>query len=374
MAARLHDVIAAKKYRVMTPVIALFFTTIVYRAASAESIAASLAEYRKVTCVPTVSGITGTSFSGVALNREAGKLYVVDNGNADIYELSLSGEVERTIPTRNIFDPEGICHLSDTSYFIAEEGTGKVLRVEIPVSGTGPVSAFSVPSIQIGINWANNGVEGVSYCTTDNMLYVVKETNPSELFRVTLDDQQGFMESYPDDPFDISNRNGDAADIAALNDGNFIIVNQEENRLEGFDSTGAPLSTFDLDMTKPEGITIDTTDGTIYMVGEPREFCVLKPATVHLGNTPVERPDFSLSISATGITGQPFEISLSLPTRSPVAIDGFAVNGRHCDIWHSTMEAGRHRLKPMMTHLPTGIYLFRITVGHRQKNVIFPLW
>ncbi|MBN1758412.1 MAG: SdiA-regulated domain-containing protein [Chitinispirillaceae bacterium] len=374
MAVHSLKFILKSEFGAIAAIITLFFTAVTYRTANAESIAASLADYRKETSIVSVSGVTGTSFSGVALNRDAGQLFVVDNGNANIYVLSLNGTVERTITTQDLNDPEGICHLCDNTYFIASEGTGRVLRVEILSTGTGPLSVSASPSHLLGSNWGNTGIEGVSYCTANNMLYVVKETGPSELFRITLDKEQRFIESFDNDPFDISDRNGDAADIAALNDGNFIIVNQEENRLEGFGPTGDPLSTFDCDMSKPEGIAIDTSNGTIYMVGEPREFCVLKPTAVHTGTTPAARPDFSVSISPTTATGQPFEISFTLPASCRITIDCFSPAGEQLRIHCSVMTAGRHLLKPGIKNRSAGIYLFRITAGEFQRTVIHPLF
>ncbi len=357
------------RYSKVVVTAALVMLTGAFRTAPAKSIAESLADYRKETSITSVSGATGTSFSGVALNHETGKLYVVDNANANIYVLSLTGTVERTITTRNLNDPESICHLRDNTFFIASEGSGSILRVEIPPTGTGPLSVSGAPSFLLGSGWGNNGIEGVSYCTTDNTLYVVKEINPSELFRITLDERQMFVNSFANDPFNISDRQGDAADIAALNDGNFIIVNQESNRIEGFGPTGESLSTFSVDMVKPEGIAIDTTDGTIYLVGEPREFCVLKPTTASVAMSPASRPDFDCSISLPGGFGKPYEATITLPVRSPVAIESFTPDGKRFSTVHSVLNSGSHRIKLGATFLTKGIYFFRITAGTYQRAV-----
>lgn len=351
----------------------LVMLTGAFRTAPAKSIAESLADYRKETSITSVLGATGTSFSGVALNRETGKLYVVDNGNANIYVLSLTGTVERTITTRNLNDPEGICHLKDNTFFIASEGSGSILRVEIPPTGTEPLSVSGAPSFLLGSSWGNNGIEGVSYCTTDNMLYVVKEINPSELFRITLDDRQEFIESYDNDPFDISDRQGDAADITALNDGNFIIVNQESNRLEGFGPTGELLSTFSVNMVKPEGMAIDTTNGTIYMVGEPREFCVLKPTTVSVATGPTARPVLQCAISGPGGFGKSYEATITLSVRSPVAIKSFTPDGKRFGTFHSVLNSGSHRVQLQCAFRTKGIYLFRITAGDLRQSVTLVL-
>jgi uncharacterized protein YjiK len=335
----------------------------------AQSIAASLSRYQKTLSVTSVQGITAASFSGVALQLPDRKLFAIDNDNANIYELTLTGTVVRTIGTQGITDPEGISHYRDNIFFIAEEGTSKILRVEIPATGNGPLNCSSVPSITLGSGWANTGVEGVSYCAANNTAYAVKEINPPRLFRITLDNSGGFVSLYPNDPFNIETKEGDAADIFALNDGNFIIVNEERNRLEGYGPTGTLLSTLSLGMKKPEGLAIDTTDGTLYMVGEPREFCVFTRSTENRSSEQSADPEFSFSTAPTGLIDRPIAVRITLPRRASVSIECILLDGSHYRVFKSVMKAGSHELRPLTERLPREISLLRFSAGPFKRVV-----
>lgn len=337
--------------------------------ANGQSIAASLSSYKKTLSVTSVAGITATSLSGLALQLPERKLFAVDNDNANIYELTVTGTVARTIATQGVTDLEGIGHFRDNTFFIAEEGNSSILRVEIPATGAGPLNWSTAPSITLGSGWANTGVEGVSYCGTNNTLYAVKEISPPRLYRITLDNSGGFLSSFANEPFNFESKEGDAADIFALNDGNFIIDNQERNRLEGYGPTGTLLSMLSLGMTKPEGIAIDTTDGTIYMVGEPREFSVFKRSTENRSLEQSADPGFSFSMASTGLDDRPISVGLTLPRRASIAIDCIMLNGSCIRAYESTMEAGNYELRPRIRRLPPGIGLLRFSAGPYRRVI-----
>jgi uncharacterized protein YjiK len=244
----------------------------------AQSIAASLASYKSVLKVAAVAGVSAKSFSGAAFHPVSRTVYVVDNDNASIYELDASGVLLRTLATTGFADPEGIAWQGDDYFLIAEEGLATVVRVKLPRTGTGPVSKASGVSLSLGAGMANSGIEGVGYRASDKTAFAVKEIDPPRLYRITVAASGNPAASFPDDPFDIGGKGGDAADILPLEDGNFIVVNQEQNKLEGLGPKGQALATLALGMSKPEGIALDTATGTLYVVGEPLEFNVFKPA------------------------------------------------------------------------------------------------
>ena len=340
-----------------------------YARANAQSIAAALSSYQKTLSVTSVSGVNASSFSGVALQLPDRKLFVVDNDNANIYELTVTGTVVRTIATQGVTDLEGIGHFRDNTFLLAEEGGSRILRVDIPATGSGPLNFSSAPSITLGSGWANTGIEGVSYCSANNTVYAVKEISPPRLFRITLDSSGGFVSSFANDPFNIEDHEGDAADIFALNDGNLIIVNEVRNRLEGYGPTGTLLSTLSLEMRKPEGIAIDTADGTIYMVGEPREFCVFTRSTENHTLEYGTNPGFSFSMASTGLNHRPIAVRVTLPRRISVTIDCVLLDGSHYRAFESVMEAGCHTLHPLIRRLPSGITLFRCSAGSFRRVV-----
>jgi len=338
-------------------------------ASAAESIAALLTGYRVSLSVKSISGISASNISGVALQYPSRKLFLVDNGNASIIELTTTGTVVRTITTKGISDPEGLTHYKDNIFFLAEERISTIYRIEIPATGTGPLTFSSAPSLCVEKIEGNTGTEGVSYCSTNNTLIAVKEKEPSRLYRIDLDEKGTLLASTSNAPFSLENHEGDAADIAALNDGNFIIVNQEKSRLEGYDATGKLLSSLSLDMNQPEGIAVDSADGTIYVVGEQRELCVLKPPIVEISlttnSTTLTQPSI---IEASIVKGQIYA-TLHLAKQSVVTLRRFSINGTSSLLYRGTLEGGRQTLRlSAQIHTP-GIHLLQLTTGAREQVV-----
>jgi uncharacterized protein YjiK len=223
-----------------------------------------------------VAGVSAKSFSGVAYHPDTKSLYVVDNDNANIYELSTTGALLRTIATSGIVDPEGIAYQGDDYFLLTEEGLANIVRLKVPRTGTGPLPKSGGTVLNIGPDMANSGIEGVAYCAAGKTAYAVKEIGPPRLYHIVLDGSGIPVSSTPDDPFDIGSKQGDAADIYALDDGNFIVVNQEQGKLEGYGPQGQALSSLPLGMSKPEGLAVDPGTGTLYVVGEPAEVSVFR--------------------------------------------------------------------------------------------------
>lgn len=317
--------------------------------ASAQSPAAALSEYEPALKATTVAGVSAKSFSGAAFHPESKTLYVIDNDNAVVYELGRTGALLRSITTTGITDPEGISYQADDYFLIAEEGLANILRLKLPRTGSGPVAKSSGTSLNIGPNMANSGIEGVSYRPSDKTVFAAKEITPSRLYRITLDGAGVPNASFPDEPFDVSTHGGDIADILALNDGNFILVNQEQDKLEGFGPTGQALSSLALGMSKPEGIAMDTSDGTIYVVGEPQEFSVFKrkPSGVRRdgsGRTVLNGTGFSCSLPAPGPAGTAPVLRYFLPHRASVHIRFYPLDGAGYEVFSGEVDAGEHSL------------------------------
>ncbi|MGD9200709.1 MAG: SdiA-regulated domain-containing protein [Chitinispirillia bacterium] len=251
------------------------FNLLGFQAVSAQSIASSLAGYQKKLGL-SVSGVSGSNFSGVAFFPHSRTLYVVDDANETVYELSTAGNLIRSISLSGFNDTEGIAYQMGNYFFIAEERLANIVRVELPLTGSGPVDRDKGVIFSISENWSNQGLEGVTYNLASSTVYAVKEINPTTLYRIKLDNDGNPTEFFKNDPFNLENTDGDAAGIYALSDGTFLIVNQMQNKLTGYSKTGKKLSELWLMMNKPEGITVDERNGTLYVVGERRELYVFE--------------------------------------------------------------------------------------------------
>jgi uncharacterized protein YjiK len=345
----------------------------------AQSIAASLSGYAATLRVSSVSGISAKSFSGVAFHPDTRTLYVIDNDNAVIYELSTSGVLLRSIATSGFLDPEGIAYQSNDYFLISEEGLGNIVRVKLPRAGSGPVPKSGGNTLNLAQNLANSGIEGVAYRSVDKTAFAVNENSPSRLYRITLDAAGVPNASFPNDPFDIGGKTGDAADICALNDGNFIVVNEEQNKLEGYGPKGQVLSSLPLGMAKPEGIAIDTATGTIYVVGEPLEFSVFRKPDTRAGDAMAEKGAFTCSLISDGPAGATPALRYSLPEATGIRIETATLNGTWSLAFAGWMLPGAHAFE--LHHASTsatskasaGIVYCRFTAGSFRRVFQYPM-
>jgi uncharacterized protein YjiK len=334
----------------------------------AQSIAARLSEYQASLRVASVAGVTAKSFSGVAFHPGTRSLYVIDNDNAVVYELDTTGILRRALATSGLTDPEGIAYQAGDYFLITEEGLANIVRLKLPRTGTGPVARSTGTLLNIGPNMANSGIEGVAYRAGDNTAFAVKEIDPPRMYRIALDSSGTPISSFPNDPFDIGTKSGDAADIAALEDGNFILVNQEQNRLEGYDRLGKPLGILPLGMSKPEGIAIDAARGLVYVVGEPAEFAVFSLK----GSSGTHRGDpkgaFAVSVfQAGGAKGYHRCMRLTLPGDEFVRVTALAADGAWTVVRESRLGRGENEIG--LGFVPAGISLIRVTAGPWERVV-----
>lgn len=242
---------------------------------NAQSAASRLDLFKKSLDVQ-IAGSGFRSVSGVTFEPSAKTLYAVDDNGVVIYEIALDGSPLRKITLRGFDDVEGIAFQSGRHFLIAEERRANIIRVELPSDGTGPVDRSSGELLSIADTLGNTGVEDVAWCETLGTAYAVTEMNPKTLYRIACDDAGIPVAAFADDPFSIEETPDDAAGLFVCSDGTFIICNQIENKLIGYSAQGERLSELFLDMTQPEGVTIDEATGVMYVVGEPGQLCVFK--------------------------------------------------------------------------------------------------
>jgi uncharacterized protein YjiK len=352
-------------YRALIAIVS--FAAIVHAA----SIAASLAEYKATLKVTAISGITASSISGVTFHPGSKTLYAVDNGTNAMYEFTTGGALLRSIATTGFQDIEGIAHQTGTYFYIAEEGTSSIVRISIPASGTGPVSRSNGTALTLAGNWANNGLEGVSYCPSNKTAFAVKERLPPQLYHIALDSPGNPVSAFANDPFNIENKSGDAADVFALSDGNFLIVDQEENKLVGYSASGQILSELSLkEMTQPEGVAFDTSNGTIYIAGEPRQLFVFRNTTAPVQTSHSDKLLFDFRLIRCGKSGIGI-CRLSMPFAVPVSIAFLTVQGKLIKAYDKTVHSGINTFVFDLTPQSSGVVLCRLNAGLFQQSVHF---
>lgn len=331
----------------------------------AQSVAELLSEYEK-TIQTAVEGTSVGATSGVTFSPLTGTLFAVNDRADYIFEISTSGELIRQIRLSGFTDTEGIAWKSGNWFYISDEREAEVVMVELPASGSGPVDRESFEGLKVADNMANEGLEGVAYHAATNTVYSVKEKSPVALYRITCDDNGIPVEFFENDPFAIQGMDGDAAGVYVLEDGNFLILSQEDNRLYGFNHEGEILSDIAMDMRQPEGVTFDPETNRIFVVGEPNQLAVFETEATsrfHSPACPVLHYTFDLRLSNTGTV----TVDYSISSAGRITIELVSLQGRRirtlCD---GNRSAGSFRTVCCLGDVSPGVYTVLFRAGAYQ--------
>lgn len=248
-----------------------------------------LPDYRAVIQAMPVLGIED-DLSALTYDPDRQSLIAVTNGNPQLLELSLEGELLRAIPLVGFGDPEAIEYISRGVYVVSDERLQRLLRVEID-ERTQSVDAANVQQLSLGIGQnGNKGFEGLAYDVVGNRLFVAKERDPVRIYEIT-----GFPFAEDDRPLSVhvsENRERDAdlflRDLSSLQyhaqSGHLLALSDESRLVVELDVAGKPISSLSLsasknglekDVPQAEGIAMGL-DGTLYMVSEPNLFYVFR--------------------------------------------------------------------------------------------------
>lgn len=187
-------------------------------------------------------------------------------------------------------DPEGLTYVGNGQYVVGEERYQDIARIsQTAVNGTTRTytDLSAAPTISVGPNAGNTGLEGVAYDRTSGDFYAVKETGPQTIWKITNADF-GNETATISALFDIGSLGLDRlSDIAVLSNGlfaatafgdNLLILSGRSQVIYELSQTGQLISQFDLsgfdalinpldEGGKFEGMTLDE-DGNIYLVSD----------------------------------------------------------------------------------------------------------
>lgn len=127
-----------------------------------------------------------SDLSGASYDPETGNIFVVNNGDRKVYEISGSAyEYNTLVNTFDVsdltLDLEGISSLGGRYFAITDENPAKIIKVKLNADGTITDSS----TLSSGITPAagsNLGFEGVTLIGTD--YYAVQEQNPAKLWKL----------------------------------------------------------------------------------------------------------------------------------------------------------------------------------------------
>jgi uncharacterized protein YjiK len=260
---------------------------------------APLANFTLVNHISSLSLVvnsgTPTNFSDITYNTDTGTLFIIDNGNQDIYEYSTAGAPLRRITGTGFLDTEGIDYLGANKFAVLEEGVKDISIVTIGPATTaitkGVGTTTITPSAPAG-NLGNTGFEGVAYNAALNVYYLVKEMSSRQVYQVAANGTATLMTAVTS----AVTTNG-ATDMGGVYfdespGGHLYILSQQSNRLLEITLGGTLIATMPIPGTQVEGVAFSPDGLDMYVIGEARDF-------YHYHATPVPEPAM-LTLGALG--------------------------------------------------------------------------
>jgi uncharacterized protein YjiK len=244
--------------------------------------------------------LLGQEASGVAYNWDTDTLFIIGDGGRSITEISKSGELVSTMtlaagdsPQGTAFyDPEGITYVGNGQFVFTEERDRNAVLISYEADAVKGRDDAQIANLGRFVN--NIGLEGLSYDPLTGGFIFVKESGPIGVFQTSIDFETNTASNgsatteNSADLFDPALLGlSDVADVFALSnipsfagtadEGNLLIISQEEGKIVKVDRAGNVLSELVIQTDagnvlgvadqQHEGITVDR-NGFIYVVSE----------------------------------------------------------------------------------------------------------
>lgn len=224
--------------------------------------------------------------SALTYDPDRNSLFTVTNQKPKLVELSLDGELLRSIDLHGFGDAEAIEYISQGLYVITDERRQRLIKVRIN-DATTELHADQAQQFSLGLGLnGNKGFEGLAYDSAGQRLFVAKERDPIRIYEI-----HGFPQRDPQRPFAVhvvDDQKRDAGlfvrDLSSLQfderSGHLLALSDESRLVLELNVEGKPISSLSLlggrnglkrSVPQGEGIAMDN-QGTLYLVSEPNLF------------------------------------------------------------------------------------------------------
>lgn len=273
--------------------------------------------------------------SAVTYNWDTDTLFVVGDGGTSITQISKTGQLIDTMTLAQgsspqgteFYDPEGLTYIGNGQFVMTEERDRTAVLVTYQAGTT--LTRANAPTVTLGTNVGNVGIEGLSYDPLTGGYIFAKEKTPISVFQSTIDFVNGTASNgsastvLNTELFDSTGLGVvDLADVYALSnigsvvgadeEGNLLLLSQESAQILEVDRAGNILSTLNIvsDPGNPldvvsqqhEGLTMDA-NGYIYVVSEN-------------GGGDFDHPQLWVYAASTSLNAAPTALSLLSPQTS----------------------------------------------------------
>lgn len=245
-----------------------------------------LADYRAAVQGLNIPGI-GNDLSGITHDPEHDRLLAITSaGPVQVLALDRQGSLLGRYPLIGFEDPEDLAWLGDGLLLIIEERVQRLNIIRLPAE-FGPITRDDARQLTLGVALSddNKGFEGVAYDTHRDLLYVVKERDAQQLYRIaglrpTL---AGNLQLDIQDLSDWVATAGVSKDLSAItvepDSGHLLLLSDESQLLFELGRDGALLDRrslragggLDADVPQPEGVVLGSR-GELFVVSEPNLF------------------------------------------------------------------------------------------------------
>jgi uncharacterized protein YjiK len=252
-----------------------------------------LPSYRAVIEARPIAGLED-NVSALTYDPRSGTLFSVINNPPQIVELTTDGELLRTIPVDGAQDPEGLTHMRNELFVLADERRYEIRRIPV-TRQTDRIDLGGMPRLALDImSGGNLGFEGLAWDEKRQRLFVAKEKTPATIFVIDgLSEWDGRMnlqirEWRARQPFARFMRDLSSLSLVDTT-GNLLLLSDESALLAEYAPDGELLGILLLwpgwhGLTRPvpqaEGVTVDG-NGVIYMVSEPNLFYRFERQAAH---------------------------------------------------------------------------------------------
>jgi len=191
--------------------------------------------------------------SGLDLTFDEKKFWVVSDQNSKVYLIDSWGRVVKSFKVDGE-GLEGITVIGDSTLAVVLERTREVVILD--------TSGLELKRRKLNLKGElNSGLEGITFDPKGKKFYVLNEKQPRLL--LTLDEKLNELRR------DTLNFSKDVSGIYFDNVNNTLwILSDESQRIFKTDLSGNPIEEFKINVTQPEGITLNKAHTKLYIVSD----------------------------------------------------------------------------------------------------------
>jgi uncharacterized protein YjiK len=194
--------------------------------------------------------------SGLAMTLDETGFWVVSDKNSKVYLINSRGSVVKSFKVKGE-SLEGITVIDRKTIGVVLERTREVVIID--------TSGKEINRAALNLKGElNSGLEGITYDPVRKIFYVLNEKKPRLL--ITLDEELNELSR------DTLNFSKDVSGIFYDNiDSTLWILSDESQRIFKTDLTGNPIKEYKINVTQPEGITLNEARTKLFIVSDKTE-------------------------------------------------------------------------------------------------------